>query len=174
MPRFDDIRFLKDLSPAYPGVFAKVWPLAEALMRDDAPLTRAERELIAAYVSSLNQCSFCHGVHANVARAYGLEESLIEAMTSDIATAPVDPKLKPILEYARVLTETPSKITDAYYKNVRSAGWDDKALGYAIGVMAFFNMMNRLVEGFDIKLPQDGGARSGRVLAEQGYDRSDN
>ena len=38
--------------------------LAEALLRDDNnTLTRGERELIGAYVSSLNDCFFCQNVH---------------------------------------------------------------------------------------------------------------
>lgn len=171
MPNFEDIKTLRDLGPAYPGVFSNIWPFADALMRQESPLCRAERELIAAYVSSLNQCQFCHGIHAHVARAYGVEETLIEALTTDIETAPVQKNLKPLLAFAKVLTETPARLTDALYKNVWAAGWDEQALGYTISVTAYFNMMNRLVEGFNIALPDDGGAVAGHLLAEQGYDR---
>ena len=173
MARFKEINLLGDLSAAYPGVFEKMWPFLEAVMRSDAPISREQRELIAAYVSLLNQCSFCHGIHTNVARAYGVEDELIEALATDIETAPIDPKLKPILRLVKVLTETPARVTDAHYDQVRSAGWDDQAIGFAIGVTALFNMMNRLVEGFGIALPEDGGARSGHMLATQGYHRSE-
>ena len=174
MPRFEDIKLLRDLSTAYPGVFEKMWPIAEAIMRSDAPLSLGERELVAAYVSLLNQCDFCHGIHAHVARAHGLDEDLITALAADVATAPIDPKLKPILEFVKVLTETPAKVTDTHYEKMRAAGWDDQAIGYAIGVTGYFNMMNRLVEGFGIELPEDGGAGGGQMLAAHGYDRSDN
>lgn len=173
MSRFDEIAFLKDLSTAYPGVFEKMWPFLEAVMRSDAPISREERELIATYVSALNQCSFCHGVHAHVARIYGVNEDLIDAMATDIETAPIDVNLKPLLQLAKVLTEAPAKVTDGHYEKARDAGWDDQAIGFAIGVTALFNMMNRLVEGFGIALPEDGGAGGGQVLATQGYDRSD-
>src|SRR5256885_6994792 len=38
--------------------------LCDALMCGESTLTRGERELIAAYVSSLNQCTFCFSTHA--------------------------------------------------------------------------------------------------------------
>lgn len=33
------------------------------ILRDRSPLTVATRELIAAYVSGLNACTYCHGSH---------------------------------------------------------------------------------------------------------------
>ncbi len=41
--------------------------LAEVLLRGPNSLSRAERELIATYVSSQNECFFCQTVHGAVA-----------------------------------------------------------------------------------------------------------
>ena len=41
--------------------------LAEVLLRDDNTLSRGDRELIAAYVSSLNDCFFCETSHSTFA-----------------------------------------------------------------------------------------------------------
>ena len=49
-----------------------------AVLRGDSPLTAGERELIAAFVSGLNACTYCHGVHAATARAFGVEEALLD------------------------------------------------------------------------------------------------
>jgi AhpD family alkylhydroperoxidase len=38
--------------------------LAQALLSDDNTLSRGDRELIAAYVSSLNECQFCQASHS--------------------------------------------------------------------------------------------------------------
>jgi AhpD family alkylhydroperoxidase len=43
--------------------------LAEALLRGPGTLTRGERELIAAYVSALNDCRFCASSHSACAAA---------------------------------------------------------------------------------------------------------
>ena len=45
-----------------------LYELAQVLLRDDSPLTQAERELIAAYVSHRNNCMFCRNSHAAAAR----------------------------------------------------------------------------------------------------------
>ena len=42
--------------------------LAEVLLRGPSPLSSAERELIAAYVSHRNGCMFCMNSHAAAAR----------------------------------------------------------------------------------------------------------
>jgi AhpD family alkylhydroperoxidase len=47
-----------------------LYDLAQALVRDESPLSPAERELIAAYVSSRNACRFCMSSHAAAAYAH--------------------------------------------------------------------------------------------------------
>ncbi|CAN0599390.1 unnamed protein product, partial [Laminaria digitata] len=74
----------------------KYWPkLAEGIMRGDSPLTLAERETIAAYVSGLNACGYCFGAHKAVATEHGMDPAILEAMVEDVDTAPVPHKLKP-------------------------------------------------------------------------------
>ena len=41
-----------------------LYELAQVLLRGESPLSEAERELIAAYVSHLNDCMFCMNSHA--------------------------------------------------------------------------------------------------------------
>jgi AhpD family alkylhydroperoxidase len=49
-----------------------LYKLAQVLLRDESPLTPAERELIATHVSARNQCMFCMSSHAAAARVlYG-------------------------------------------------------------------------------------------------------
>ena len=45
-----------------------LYDLAQVLLRDPSPLSQAERELIAAHVSSRNNCTFCMNSHAAAAR----------------------------------------------------------------------------------------------------------
>ena len=44
--------------------------LAEILLRSDDGLSRAERELIATYVSYENDCFYCHHSHGEIAVCY--------------------------------------------------------------------------------------------------------
>ena len=169
--KIDEITSLTELRQAAPEVYSNVPPLGEALMRSDGPISRADRELIAAFVSALNECQFCHGTHKHVALAYGVDEPTLTALVQGDFASSVEPRLVPVLELARTLTQAPARLTEAHYDAVRAAGWDDDAIGCAIGITAYFNMMNRLVEGFGIQLPEDGGAVAGHLLAKHGYDR---
>ncbi|WP_422048420.1 carboxymuconolactone decarboxylase family protein [Shimia sp.] len=141
------------LGTVYQAFPSKLAPLAEyqnRVMRGDSSLSIAERETIAAYVSGLNACAFCHGAHMVHAKAFGVSVDAIEAMMHDLETAPIDEALKPILAFCKELTLAPSRITEADAKAVYEAGWSEAALFDAIQVCGLFNMMNRVLEGTGI------------------------
>jgi len=56
------------LLTAYPHSRKPLNALANAVLVDDASLTRAERELIATSTSSGNECNFCMNSHAAATR----------------------------------------------------------------------------------------------------------
>jgi len=120
----------------------------EVLMRGASPLSAADRELIAGFVSGLNACQYCSGVHVATAEACGVEPGLIaQLVDGDIDSSPVADGLKPILQYVKKLTEQPSRMTQVDADRVFAAGWNEQALHDAVSVCALFNFMNRLVEG---------------------------
>jgi len=154
MPVFPSI----EGEPALDKVFKRfphtVMPLLEyhdRLLRDRSPLTVAERELIAAYVSGINACTYCHGAHVVAARAFGIDADVFEGLMADLESSAIDEKLKPLLAYVGKLTRTPAMMAQADADRVYAAGWDEKALFDAVSVCALFNFMNRIVEGSGTK-----------------------
>ncbi len=160
---------LADLRGAYPDLLERLRPYGDALMRGPSPFTPGERELIAAYVSGLNSCRYCFGVHARVAVGFGIDDGLLAALLADLDAAPIDARLKPVLRYARKLTATPARMTPEDAAAVYDAGWDDTALVHAVAVCAYFNMMNRLVDGAGIVGDADAYGRAATGLIEHGY-----
>ncbi|MCG8358529.1 MAG: peroxidase-related enzyme [Kiloniellales bacterium] len=140
-----------------------------AVMRQPSALSEGERELIAAYVSGLNSCQYCHGVHAQTAAAFGLEADLLAGLIDDLEAAGIDEKLRPILRLARKLTQSPGKLVEADTEAVLAAGWDERALHDAINVVCLFNFMNRLVEGHGIEGSEGVFEQRGVALKESGY-----
>lgn len=169
LPSLPAAAALPDVVAAFPEPMLHLKPFAQSLMRGPSPFSEGERELIAAYVSGLNSCQYCHGIHAQTAQAFGLSASLFEGLMADIAGAEVDEKLKPILRYVKKLTETPSRMVQADAQAVFDAGWDETALFHAVAVCAYFNLMNRIVEGAGVSVPSGDYAARGARLAEQGY-----
>jgi uncharacterized peroxidase-related enzyme len=160
---------LADLRHTYSDLLEKLRPYGDRLMRGPSPLSPGERELIAAFVSGVNSCRYCHGAHSLVARAFGIVEAVLATSLDNIEVAPVDARLKPILRYVRKLTEAPGRMTAADAAAVYDAGWSDEALLHAIAVCAYFNNMNRLVEGAGIVGTAGEYSIAAQRLVEHGY-----
>ncbi len=141
-----------------------------AALRNAGPLEPAHKELIAAYVSGLNACQYCFGVHAQTAQAFGLGEGVIEALLTDVDNADVPDKLKPLLHYARKLTLEPSRMTSRDAQLVFDAGWSEAALHDAVLTVCLFNFMNRLLEGHGVKGNPGVFASRGKALHDEGYE----
>jgi len=142
---------------------------SQEIMRGKSSFSHAEREIMAAFVSGLNACSFCYGSHAAVAKQFGVQPELIELLIENIDTAPVKEKLKPIFYYLKKLTEQPSKIVEQDVINVKDAGWSEEALHEAILVGCLFNFYNRLLDGHGVKGSKAIYAFGGEHLAKNGY-----
>jgi uncharacterized peroxidase-related enzyme len=124
---------------------------SQQIMRGKSNFTNAQKEIFAAFVSGLNACSFCYGSHAAVAKNFGVETKVIEALLEDIDTAPVSDNEKPIYNYLKKLTLTPSKLIQEDANAVFNAGWSEKDLQDIILIGCLFNFYNRLLDGHGIK-----------------------
>ena len=164
----DDTALLQ-VFESYPETARILLALHEQIMRAPSPLTPGERELIAAYVSGLNACGYCNGIHAVTAREFGVPEQTLTAALNDLDTAPIDERLRPVLRYLAKLTRTPSAVREADARAVYEAGWDERALHDAVLVCALFNFMNRMVDGLGVHATEEYAERSGRRLHEGGY-----
>ncbi|MBV6655125.1 MAG: peroxidase [Mameliella sp.] len=142
---------------------------SQAIMRGPSAFTVAEREMMAAYISGLNACAFCHGSHKMVAEQFGIKPHVIEELVEDIDAAPVREALKPVFHYLRKLTLTPSRLIYADVEKVKVAGWTEEALHEAILVGCLFNFYNRLLDGHGIKGNKEIYQFGGEHLARNGY-----
>lgn len=166
---FPEDAVLLQVFKAFPGTSKALLAYHEVLLRGPSPLSVAERELIAGFVSGLNACRYCHGVHEATAREFGIEAGLMARLLDDIDGAPVSDQLKPVLRYVKKLTENPSRMTQADAEAVFAAGWTDQALHDAVSVCALFNLMNRLVEGLGVRAGEEYFAAASKRLHESGY-----
>jgi len=63
--------------------------------------------------------------------------------------------LGPLMTYVRTLNALPSRLTAQDAQAVDDAGWSGKALVEMVQINAFFNMMNRIVEGASVNFEYD-------------------
>jgi uncharacterized peroxidase-related enzyme len=133
------------------------------VLRGPSPLSEAERELIAANVSGVNDCQYCHGVHGATAANFGVDPALFENFLDDLDGATVDARRRALLAYVRKLTQTPSRITGTYAQAVFGAGCTPEELRDTVPICALFNCYNSLFEGY-----ADLFTRNGARLAKEG------
>jgi len=169
LPSLPERARLLDVFRRQPATAKPLIAYHDALMRGPSPLSVAQRELIAAYVSGLNQCTYCHGVHNATAEAFGIAAGALTDLLGDGKSAAVDHRLEPILRYMQKLTVSPARMTQGDADAVYAAGWDEQALHDAVAVCALFNFMNRYVEGLGIRAERAYFVEAGERLHDVGY-----
>jgi uncharacterized peroxidase-related enzyme len=162
------------LITAYPESAKHLAGLAQILLRGSSSLTPAEREMIAAFVSSRNQCCFCLNSHAAAARCLlGGNYQVADQVLRDYQTAGVSEKLKALLAIADKVRQDGRLVTEEDVARARAAGADDQAIHDTVLITAAFCMFNRYVDGLGTWAPDNAAAyeKMGAELAEKGYQR---
>lgn len=124
---------------------------SQKIMRGESSFTSAQKEVFAAYVSGLNACSFCYGSHSAVANNFGIPSKILEALIEDINSAPIESNEKPLFQYLKKLTLSPSKLIQEDADKIFRAGWSEQDLQDLILIACLFNFYNRLLDGHGIK-----------------------
>ncbi len=138
---------LYDVMNISPRMAVYLFKMTDEIMLVEGPLNDKERELIAAYVSGLNACSFCYRGHKAIAEMFGVEEGLIDKLVEDLESVEIDDKIKAALRYSKKITENASKLVAGDADDLYAAGWDENALMNIVEICALFAMYNRLADG---------------------------
>jgi uncharacterized peroxidase-related enzyme len=146
--------------------------LAEVLLRGPSTLTRGECELIAAYVSRLNDCTFCTLSHSAFAAAQlpaGMD--LVDSVLADVSGAALSGKLKALLAIAAAVQQSGRAVTADHVAAAREAGATSVEIHDAVLIAAAFCMYNRYVDGL-ATTPADDPAeysRDAERIVKNGY-----
>jgi uncharacterized peroxidase-related enzyme len=147
--------------------------LAEILLHsENNSLTRGEREMIGAYVSSLNDCFFCQNVHGAMAQHYfQCDMAFIDNIKHDYKSAPISDKLKTLLSIAGSVQKGGKYVTAEQIEHAKKTGASDREIHDTVLIAAAFSMFNRYVDGLNTWAPQDRQVYIDRAAmrAEEGY-----
>ncbi|MEU5921967.1 alkylhydroperoxidase [Streptomyces sp. NPDC047141] len=168
----NDLPGIRGLMTHRPDTAAPLNAVADTLLRGDSPLTRGERELIAAYVSELNATRFCADTHGAAAAAQldgGTD--LVKAVQNDPDTAPLTPLLRALLRVAAEVQAQAAPVRDETMAAARAEGATDTHLHDTVLIAAAFCMYNRYVSGLATALPTAPGyyEEAGRRITTHGY-----
>ena len=147
--------------------------LAEILLHsENNSLSRGEREMIGAYVSSLNDCFFCQNVHGAMAQHYfECDTALIDSIKHNYQSAAIPDKLKALLSIAASVQKGGKYVTPAQIEHAKNLGASHAEIHDTVLIAAAFCMFNRYVDGLNTWAPQDRQVYISRAAmrAEEGY-----
>lgn len=149
-----------------------LYELAQVLLRGPSPLSPAEREMIAAYVSSRNNCNFCMKSHAAAARCLlNVNENVVDDVLADNIPDEIGPKMKALLHIAGKVQESGKNVMPEHISNARQAGATDMDIHDTVLIAATFSMFNRYVDGLNSFTPENNNdyIPMGQRMAEKGY-----
>lgn len=146
--------------------------LVEVLLRAPNSLSPGERELIATYVSYLNDCHYCQSIHGAIAAAHlDGDEELVRRIKADFRHADISEKLKALLVIAGKVQRGGKHVTAEDVAYARSLGATDVEIHDTVLIAAAFCMYNRYVDGLATVQPHDEAMyrERGKMVARDGY-----
>ena len=155
-----------------PDVAKHLSEFCEVLMRGENSISRGERELIATYVSSLNNCYFCEQAHGGVAQHYlQCDMDFIDQVKSNFSSTTLSDKMKSLLAIAGSVQKGGKYVTNEQINEAKRLGITDREIHDTVLIAAAFCMFNRYTDGLDTWAPQDRNFYIDRAeqVALQGY-----
>lgn len=145
--------------------------LAHTLLQGPSGLTSGERELIASYVSKLNDCTFCHHSHAAAASVHlGDGGETVRCVVENVSEAPVSAKMKALLHIAAKVQQSGKAVSPQDVAQAKAQGATDEDLHDTVLIAAAFCMFNRYVDGLNTRpAAAEAYAEMGQRLAKKGY-----
>jgi uncharacterized peroxidase-related enzyme len=153
--------------PDFYGARAKEF--THEAMRGPSAWSVGDRELMAAYVSKVNESAFCVGAHTATARQAYQDGPKVAAVLADLESAPVEEPLRATLRMLGKLTAE-GKLSAEDMREVLAAGVSPQQIEDALAVCAAFNTTGRLADAFGFELLSPEGFETGaRYLLKRGY-----
>jgi uncharacterized peroxidase-related enzyme len=163
---------IRSLVQFRPETGKPLYDLAQVLLRGPSPLSAAERELIAAFVSNRNECGFCMNSHAAAARSLcGEDRQLVDEVLHENDQSKLSGKMKALLQIAGKVQIQGNLVNPGDIAAAKEAGATDQDIHDTVLIAATFSLFNRYVDGLGSLTPTDQAeyAAMGKCMSENGY-----
>jgi uncharacterized peroxidase-related enzyme len=133
--------------------------LVQVLLTGPHTLTPAEREMIATYVSSQNDCAYCQSCHGSTAAQHlggsDANYELIAQIKQNYEASTISEKMKALLAIAGKVQKGGQHVTPQDIERARKHAATDKEIHDTVLIAAAFCMFNRYVDGLATWQPRD-------------------
>ncbi len=150
---------IRSLVQYRPETGRHLYALVRVLLTGPSTLSKGERELIAAYVSSRNGCKFCTESHASAARIlFGHQMEAVDEVLKIGRSKKLDPKINSLLHIAGKVQISGKEVSPEDIEKAKVSGATDLEIHDAVLISAVFCLFNRYVDGLSTSLPDDSKA----------------
>ena len=133
--------------------------LVQVLLTGPHSLTPAEREMIATYVSSQNDCMYCQSCHGSTAAQHlggsDADYELIAGIKQNYEATAISSRMKALLAIAGKVQKGSKHLTGKDVAHARQEGATDKEIHDTVLIAAAFCMFNRYVDDLATWQPRD-------------------
>ena len=167
----DGLPGIRGLLAFRPDTAKPIGELADILLHAPNTLSPGERETIAAYVSHLNDCTYCHASHAAIAACHLHDEAIVASVVQDVEGSALSPKMKALLAVAARVQQGGRQVRAQDVDRARAEGATDMEIHDTVLIAAAFCMFNRYVDGLATFAPTDpeGYRQRAAHVARHGY-----
>ncbi|RXH54603.1 carboxymuconolactone decarboxylase family protein [Granulicella sibirica] len=144
----------------HPPLLEHMMGLAEAMLFSDGALGRQQKELIATFISSINECAYCADSHGFFLRTHGASDELLRAaLTCDHQSSSLSPRQQALLTFAKKVNDNSAALVPTDIEDLRGQCYSDLQIAEVIHLTALFATFNRVVNAFglssqDLLLPK--------------------
>jgi uncharacterized peroxidase-related enzyme len=153
--------------PDFYGARAKEF--THEAMRGPSDWSVGDRELMAAYVSKVNESAFCISAHTATARRAYQNGAKVATVLDSLESAPIEEPLRATLRMLGKLTAE-GQLSAEEMREVLSAGVSRQQVEDALAICAAFNTTARLADAFGFQMLRPEGFEAGaKYLLKRGY-----
>ena len=135
----------------HPPLLEQMIALPSNLLFNEGHLPRRVKEMIATYVSALNDCPYCLDSHASFLRTQGGSDELLTALSNGKLEVPsISAKERQLLSFVRKVTNESYKVTPDDIRELNDVDWTQLQIAEATHITALFAFFNRVANTFGL------------------------
>ena len=136
----------------HPPLLEHMMGLARTMLFTEGALGRKNKELLATFVSSRNQCAYCADSHGSSLLVNGGSPDLLSAaLTCDLHSTSIDAHQAALLHFVQKVTDDSQHINPADIETLRAHHFTDLQIAETIHLAALFACFNRVVNAFGLQ-----------------------
>lgn len=158
-----------------PAIAPPLLQLMQVLMREKSVLSMADRELLAAAVSTANHCSSCSGIHGAIAaQLSGKPVGWVHQQCVD-DTSLAQP-LQQYLALGKAIAHREFKVGQRIIAAMQLEGVDTQAIHDVVLIASLFTLFNKYIDGLGLETKDTEASLAERAkhIAKNGYHTNQN